>query len=87
MRGSARLRREDAKAQAGSSVAGIAAADADRLEQIAAKCERMRENAPPDNVVRLRPGADHVCNKNGEAVEVISYEPTCSVCGVPQVFD
>jgi hypothetical protein len=48
VRGSARLRREDAKAQAGSSVAGIAAADADRLEQIAAKCERLRARAAPD---------------------------------------
>jgi hypothetical protein len=86
-RGFAQLRHEDAKRQAGSSVAGHTSQEAHRFEDLALKCDRMRIPRTPDNVVRLKPGADHVCDRNGPQVEVAMDAPTCSRCGVPQVFD
>jgi hypothetical protein len=87
-RSRADVARLDAERQKGTSMAsGIASKQAEHYDQLATKCEQMRKPTTPDNVVRLKPGADHVCNKDGETVEVISYEPTCSICGAPQVFD
>jgi hypothetical protein len=78
----AHTKRKDAEAQAGSSVASLARREAEDLEQLAAKCNRMRTRA-----WRVRPGAEHVCDREGASAEVTIDAPTCSVCGMPQVFD
>ena len=89
VRAQAHRARETAEKQKGSSMAGIAIRSADQFQRIADKCSAMLNAppAPPDNVVRLKPGADHRCDKKGPSVEVAMEAPTCSVCGVPQVFD
>lgn len=63
-------------------------------EALAAKIERMRaaraSDPRPANVVahpaHIRGRSDHECDENGPPVEVAMEVPTCSVCGVPQVF-
>jgi hypothetical protein len=54
---------------------------AKHYEQLCAKVEALRVRSIPDNVVRLKAGAKHVCNKDGPRVEVAMDVETCSVCG------
>jgi hypothetical protein len=82
VRSLAQTKRRDATAQAGSSVASLAGLEAKRLDELAAKCDRMRKHS-----TKNRPGADHTCDWKGASVEVAMKAPTCSVCGVPQVLD
>jgi hypothetical protein len=81
----AQTKRSDAMAQRGTSVAPIATAEAERLDRLASKCERIRKRGGA--AARARPGSGHVCDRNGKSVEVTMEAPTCSVCHVPQVFD
>lgn len=78
----AHTKRKDAEAQAESNVASLARLQAQRLEQLAAKCNRMRTRA-----WRVRPGAEHICDREGASAEVTLDAPTCSICHIPQVFD
>jgi hypothetical protein len=81
----AQTKRSDSMAQRGSSVASLATAEAERLDRLAGKCERIRKRG--GGAARARPGSGHVCDRNGKSVEVTMDAPTCSVCHVPQVFD
>jgi hypothetical protein len=82
VRSYAALRRQDVEGQKGTTVAEIAARDADVADELAATLDRLRTGRG-----RVRPGADHVCDRTGPSVPVAMDVATCSVCGVPQVFD
>jgi hypothetical protein len=82
VRSYAALRGKDAEGQKGTTVAPIAARDATEAAELAAKLERIRTRH-----ASARPGADHVCDRDGPSVPVAMDAPTCSRCGVPQVFD
>lgn len=90
MRREASIERRDADAQRDSSLASIATRTAEEYERLAAKIEAMRAKVqfatPPDNVLSLTPTVTHRCDSDGPPVEVAWEAPTCSECGVPQVF-
>jgi hypothetical protein len=84
-RATAQTKRSDGIAQRDSSVGPLATAEAERLDRLAAKCERIRKSGGV--AARARPGSGHNCDRNGKSVQVTMDAPTCSFCHIPQVFD
>jgi hypothetical protein len=76
----AQTKRADGISQRGSSVGPLAIAEAQRLDRLASKCERIRKRGGIGP--RARPGSGYVCDRNGKPVEATMEAPTCSVCHV-----